>query len=134
MLETGRVTKIEGKNAVVSMLPSDSCAGCNRCSKSGEGKELLAENSVGAAEGDWVEVSVSDGSRLAATVIVFLIPLAALAAGLLLGSLWGELWMFLLGVIFMLLSYTIVWAADRLVKKKRGFLPVIIQIKEKNNE
>lgn len=94
----------------------------------------MAENSVGAAEGDWVEVSVSDGSRLAATVIVFLIPLAALAAGLLLGSLWGELWMFLLGVIFMLLSYTIVWAADRLVKKKRGFLPVIIQIKEKNNE
>jgi len=134
MLETGRVTRIEGKNALVSMRPQGGCVGCNRCAKSGTGKELLAENRAGAEPGDLVEVSVSERSRLAATAVVFLIPLAALAAGLLLGSLWGELWMFLLGVIFMLLSYTIVWAADRLIKKKRGFLPAIIKIKEKNNE
>lgn len=134
MLETGRVTDVKGKIAFVSMQPEGGCAGCNRCFKRDGGNELMTENPVGAVPGDVVEVQLSARSRLVAMIVVFLIPLAALGLGLWIGSFWGELWMFLTGVICLVLSYTIVWAIDKLLKKKRNFMPVIIKIKEKNNE
>ena len=111
------------------MRPAGGCAGCNRCAGK-NGRELIADNAIGAKAGDIVSMEISERSRLAAAVTVFLIPLAALALGLFLGSLISELWMFLLGVILTVLSYTIVWAADKLLKNRKGFLPVIVKIEK----
>mgnify|MGYP000796005894 FL=1 len=129
MFESGEVKRAEGGRATVVMRPAGGCASCNRCAGK-NGRELIADNAIGAKAGDIVSVEISERSRLAAAVTVFLIPLAALALGLFLGSLISELWMFLLGVILTVLSYTIVWAADKLLKNRKGFLPVIVKIEK----
>ena len=121
MFESGEVKRAEGGRATVVMRPAGGCAGCNRCAGK-NGRELIADNAIGAKAGDIVSVEISERSRLAAAVTVFLIPL--------LGSLISELWMFLLGVILTVLSYTIVWAADKLLKNRKGFLPVIVKIEK----
>lgn len=73
MFESGEVKRAEGGRATVVMRPAGGCAGCNRCAGK-NGRELIADNAIGAKAGDIVSVEISERSRLAAAVTVFLIP------------------------------------------------------------
>lgn len=47
-------------------------------------------NSVGAKEGDRVEISVPTGSFLTLSMLVYLVPVVALIIGAYLGTLWAD--------------------------------------------
>ena len=70
MFESGEVKRAEGGRATVVMRPAGGCAGCNRCAGK-NGRELIADNAIGAKAGDIVSVEISERSRLAAAVTVF---------------------------------------------------------------
>ena len=54
MFESGEVKRAEGGRATVVMRPAGGCAGCNRCAGK-NGRELIADNAIGAKAGDIVE-------------------------------------------------------------------------------
>lgn len=90
------VLRVEGRDAVVRVARQN---GCGRCSEAGGcGTSLMgqlfgqecstyrAPNVVGAQPGDAVEVSVPDRGPLTAALLVYVLPLAGLLGGALLGQ------------------------------------------------
>jgi sigma-E factor negative regulatory protein RseC len=51
---------------------------------------IVVENTLGARQGDWVEISVPAVSLLKISLAVYLIPILALVLGAVLGSVWAE--------------------------------------------
>ena len=139
-----RVKRVhENGTAEVVCIRESACSGdCHKCSGCGAAKEtirLTAENPIGAAAGDLVNLRSETGPVLKAAVVLYMLPLVlffagyglAVAAGLS-GALWGCL-AFLLSIVLIVVYdrrmakkdntiYTITgYAADTLLKsKKRG--------------
>ena len=81
------VTEINGDTAVVRFKRSKACGDCHACVSFGTdeaGTEL--KNTLGAKVGDRVAVELHSGSVFTASLILYGIPLAALLAGVLIGS------------------------------------------------
>lgn len=91
--EEGMVTSVEGAYALVRVIRS---AGCAHCPSAGschiEPDQTIivkARNRAGAKVGQRVQLSVAPGSVLAASFLLYLLPLS----GLILGSIIGKLLM-----------------------------------------
>ncbi|TAN71189.1 MAG: Fis family transcriptional regulator [Gallionella sp.] len=96
MLETRAiVVRVDGRHALVRANQGN---GCGQCSGKGCGagklsqlfcgkpRQFQVDNPIGASVGDEVVVSVADGAVLRGIGLVYLLPLALLAAGAMLGS------------------------------------------------
>lgn len=96
MLETRAiVVRIDGQYALVQANQGNGCEQCNGkgcgsgklsqlfCSKP---RQFRVDNSIDASVGDEVIVSVSDGAVLRGIGLVYLLPLALLVVGVVLGS------------------------------------------------
>jgi len=97
MLETRAiVVQIDGQHALVQANQGNGCGQCNGkgcgtgklsqlfCSKP---RQFQVDNPINASVGDEVIVSVMDGAVLRGIGLVYLLPLALLVAGAMLGSL-----------------------------------------------
>jgi sigma-E factor negative regulatory protein RseC len=77
--EIGRVSRLEGALAVVSVSKTSACEGCaargacHTLSGSGE-RELRAVNQVGAVPGDQVELQIPTRAGLRAAILAYLLP------------------------------------------------------------
>ena len=128
--EEGRVTAIDGGYAYVAAKPSSSCEGCSQkgvCHVLGGSGDLIikAINDVRAGVGDHVVVAVSSRTFFKASAVIYLLPVAALIAGGMMGKsiaksidtgISPELLSALLGFIFLGASFFIV----RTLAKKIG--------------
>ncbi|MBN2372597.1 SoxR reducing system RseC family protein [bacterium] len=89
--EEGIVVKIMPEGALVRVKKSGSCHCCPSAKLCGVGdggeKDVLAENPVGAIQGQHVEIEVPDGLFLRASFIVYIFPVLGLIMGGLLGRL-----------------------------------------------
>jgi len=86
MIERGKVVKIEGERTVVEMEPTSQCGACRACVLGEGGKMSVDVPTVpGVSVGDQVEVDIPV-SRLRAIVTVFVLPLAAVLLGAVLGN------------------------------------------------
>lgn len=96
MLETrARVVQIDGQYALVQVSQSNGCEQCNGkgcgsgklsqlfCSKP---RQFRVDNSIDASIGDEVIVSVADGAVMRGIGLAYLLPLALLVLGVVLGS------------------------------------------------
>lgn len=88
--EEGRVTGVEGIYAYVAARPGSSCDGCSQkaaCHVLGGSGDMIikAINEARAMVGDSVIVAVSSKSFLKASAVIYLLPVAALIFGGLLG-------------------------------------------------
>ena len=88
--EKGIIEKISHSDAVVRIQKSSACAHCESrgaCQVS-EGKAMLIEvaNDLQAKVNDHVEISVPEGSLLKLSFLVYFVPILALIAGALGGS------------------------------------------------
>lgn len=96
MLETrATIVQIEGQYALVKASQGNGCEQCNGkgcgsgklsqlfCSKP---RQFRVDNSIDASVGDEVIVSVADGAVLRGIGLVYLLPLALLVVGVVLGS------------------------------------------------
>ncbi|WZL73996.1 SoxR reducing system RseC family protein [Clostridiaceae bacterium 35-E11] len=133
MEKIGRVVHISGSIAKIEMLRTSACGEkCSSC-KGGCSKTGLyidVENTLGAVPSQFVKIKVETKTVMKAAFLAYIVPLFMLIVGIVSGSylhpLLGlafaaELFSFLLGVIFMTLSYGIVKIFDR-IYQSRGII------------
>lgn len=88
MTQQGMVTALEENKARVAFVRSEACAQCRMCEMgTREQVTLLVPNDIGAALGDTVLVELHDTKVFRASFVAYVIPLAALLAGIGLGQL-----------------------------------------------
>ena len=101
MRQTGKVIETKGKKAIVRFVRSDACGHCNACFHLGSNEaDIDIDNVLGAKAGDMVGIEMHGKSVLRASLILYGIPLIALLVGAYLGSLQGDLYAALGGVLF----------------------------------
>jgi positive regulator of sigma E activity len=88
MQERGVVTRVIAPDVVEVSLPtSESCERCRACHRSADGAATIeAAGASGAKPGDSVEVEISARGVVAASFVVYLLPVFSLIAGYVLGS------------------------------------------------
>lgn len=134
MIRTGEVVeRNEGLLTVVFERPA-ACTSCNGClSKQCTNVELPGEAEVG----DQVEVQLPDKSVVGASAIAYVIPLALLLAGLLLGSMLHgplgvrmgqDLFAALAGGVSLGIGLLIVYGIDRRLRGRRDWQPRIVSV------
>jgi sigma-E factor negative regulatory protein RseC len=87
--ERGIVERIDNQKAMVRVKKSSACASCgSRDSCNISGRDMLVEvsNDLKAETGDFVEISVPEGTLLRLSVLVYLLPVIALMIGAFLGN------------------------------------------------
>jgi sigma-E factor negative regulatory protein RseC len=142
LTKTGVVKAIQGHMALVVTRLEPECESCkakDACTSLGGGganAEVRARNTVGAEVGDVVTISMRGSSLLKASFLVYMLPILAMAGGIILGHLLSRVISVdknLLVGIFALLAFlgVFVWLkkqGDKL-SRKGEFIPKIISKK-----
>ncbi len=120
----GVVVGIHSGRATVRFTRGKLCEHCGACISVGETEmELTVANTLGAAVGDRVEVSLAPKRIVQASLLAYAIPLALLLLGVWLGSLYSDTAALICGLIGCAGGYL----ALRLIEKRGGmrreFLP-----------
>ena len=83
--EQGIVEEVSGRNVVIRIEKTSACATCQSRESCGEasGKDMIIEvaNELGVGKGDRIEISIPSGSFLMLSLLVYILPVAALIAG-----------------------------------------------------
>jgi sigma-E factor negative regulatory protein RseC len=135
MREIGCVRSASGDTAMVAMPMSGECKKCGICAVAAGGKEVLLEatNAVGASQGDTVEIEIAAGRVVAAAFIVYMIPIIMTIVGFLIGNVitGGDADATLpivLAVVFLVVSFLLVWTYDRRLRKVERRQAVVTRI------
>lgn len=129
MKQQGIVVSIKGNNAEVKFKRESACGGnCGSCGGCDNFRTVTAVNSVNAKEGDSVEIETPSKTVLGAAMAVYVIPLAVLIIGYVLGNaiFKSEGFGILFGFAFMAASYIIISLVSK--KHKKIYQPVICRI------
>jgi sigma-E factor negative regulatory protein RseC len=134
--EIGRVTKVEGQQAIVEMDRHSACAHCGICTAGIQDKmEIVADNSLGSKVNDLVKVAVPGPVILKSAFIVYVIPLFGLVLGYLLGRrLGGEKAGVALGISSVALVLYGLHYYDRKLKKENKLIVQITEILQEEKE
>jgi sigma-E factor negative regulatory protein RseC len=98
MLETRAIViRLEGAEAIVEARQGGSCGQCSQEKTCGKAAQLFSSaprsfrvrNDMNARVGEEVQISMADGVLLRSAVVMYLLPLALLLAGGMLGSHWA---------------------------------------------
>ena len=92
--ETGVIEGILDKKVLVRVRKSSACENCetrDACHVVGD-KDMMIEvaNDIQAEEGDHVEISVPTRSLMKISLLVYILPIAALIVGALIGESWSH--------------------------------------------
>lgn len=130
MTETpARVVRVEGD---VAWVVTESPTSCGACGGKGCGSSLYArmlhprepeypvDNLIAAQVGEWVVVGIPDGILLRAAVAAYVVPLALVLLGSVVGMAWGELQAMVGAGIGLALS--LVWWKTRRVTARPALL------------
>lgn len=144
MKETGSVIKVKGKTATVRFSRKSACENCGMCAfkKNEMFVKVKLPNVLHAQVGDEVAVEMGTGFVLTAAMIVYIIPLLAMAIGIFAFEPFGMTIQISLAVAFLLIGFIIAALLDRFViRKKKGMKPQMVEIinasslkEEQNNE
>ena len=130
MIVTGTVKKTDKNIAETEITRSsacgDSCATCGLCP--GRSMVVKADNSIGAAEGASVLLSMSDKKVLGAAFLVYVIPVIMLIIGYAIGkaAFKTEPGAIAVGFALMALSFAAIIIIDRRVRQH--YTPKIVKI------
>jgi sigma-E factor negative regulatory protein RseC len=118
MAEIGEVIEVKEPYVVVRLIRSEACGKCNACSVGLQSTEMIleAENRCDAKLGDQVEI-----------FIMYVIPLFALMAGLVIGYMIfeNELLIFGIGILMMATSYILIRMNEKRFKTSE-FRPIAL--------
>lgn len=145
MNRNGVVTAVKGERAVVQLLKHTACGDCGACHLGDDSKHIKIEcaNEVGAQVGEFVEIDLESPNVLGAAFIMYMIPLAALLAGVLgtsliymllssngiaAGSAYKELVGAGVGVVLMALSYFIIKSKEDKFSDSQKYLSRITKV------
>ena len=139
MKEIGQVISIGDNTALVRFERSSACQKCGACMMSQSQKEMLlnTENTLGASEGDWVQVDIESPVIIRASLISYIFPLLMLIAGLVIGYFLNEavrifdnseIAASILGILFVAGAYFGIRLLEPRLRKNRGFAPKMIAL------
>ena len=129
MHEQGVVTRVVAPGRVeVVMQSSAACDKCGACHRDAEGAVAIeASDATGAKDGDSVEIEISTGGVVAASFVVYLLPVFFLIAGYVFGStligffhirISGEAGGIVSALLFLAASFGVVRWYDGAVRRK----------------
>ena len=134
MRESGIVTQIDGKYAIVKVDKKDECSKCGMClfPKNASSIDFRAKNKLGAEVGDKVIIENKENTKLLGAILAFLVPLVlmGLSAVITYTVIGKEIYMLILSVISIVLWYTILAIIDKRLKNSVKFSPEIIAIEK----
>ena len=131
MQSVGQVVAVTNNVARVRFERTKACGKCRACLSFGETQaEVELPNTLHAKVGDWVEISLHEGEVAKASLLAYGIPLAGLVAGVLLGSLWGEIAAVFCGLLFALGGFGVLKLLEPKFSRMGSFAPRMIRIKQ----
>ncbi len=141
MEQVGYVRKTFNGMAEVEVRRISSCGGgCSSCGGSCNVPNVIVsiENSINAKVGDYVEIKAKSEKVIKYALIVYMIPFAMLILGIMLGmNLFQsmnianyETYGFMVGLIFLGISFFIVRRIDNSIKKKNENVMEMVKILE----
>ena len=139
--ENGIVIEEKGDEAVVEVKRTGACSCCaakGACATFGGASDahVSVKNDIGAKPGNTVEIGIEETSLLVASFFVYLMPIAALFGGAVVGSMifggssGGIPALFGLGGL--VIGLFLVFLVDPHLKKKKNMRPHIVRIIERN--
>ena len=143
MQEQGKITKLNGDIATVSIDKKTECDKCGMCLFPNGAKAIEFEtvNTLNANVGDVVLIERQEKGKLTAIILVFLVPLLLILLSSLVAIfiIESELWMLWLSLITLALWFSVLPAIDKKLKKTQSFTTEMISIiakcdKEKKDE
>jgi sigma-E factor negative regulatory protein RseC len=138
--EEGIVMEARDGIAKVSILAKSACEKCASagvCHPGDEDSYMEASNPLGAKKGQKVKVVLAPQVFLKASIILYGIPMAVFVAAAIIGKNAGlkyggeaqsDLWAFLSGMAFMLVSFFFIRRYNTKVEKTKEYKPVIVEI------
>lgn len=139
MTEECVVKSIKNGTAYISLAAKNGCGGCKACAFGRTSKVTIAAlMDVECQEGDLVLVEMPKKDTTSLALLIFLIPLVFLVVGFFIGGILKSIAARLTSsFVFLVLSIPICWLIDKLIRKKRDYMPIIIKIiskKEQEND
>jgi len=138
MKEKGQIVEItEDGLAVVKINRSSYCSSCGACNMGAHQDEMLLKvpNRLNGKPGDLVELDLEAASILKASAIVYLIPLAALLIGVVLGYILAyqvngnaELFGAVGGILMAVLAFLGIRMMEPTFKRQKKYSPQIVSI------
>jgi sigma-E factor negative regulatory protein RseC len=138
--EEGIVMETYGGMAKVAVLAKSACEKCASagvCHPEGEDSSMEASNPLGAKKGQKVKVVLAPQVYLKASIILYGIPMTIFVIAAIIGKNVAEqfgrdassdLWAFISGMIFMLVSFFFIRRYNKKVEKTQEYKPVIVEI------
>ncbi len=137
--EEGIVAETTGGTAKVAILKKSACESCAAAGvcHPGDQEFMEADNPLGAKKGQKVKVVVAPQVYLKASIVLYGVPMAALAAGAVIGKNIAErfgaakdsdLWAFVAGMGCLLVSFIFIKMYNKKVEKSQKYRPVIAEI------
>lgn len=131
----GTVIGIDGDKAKVVFKRSKACGDCHACVSFGsDSAETEIKNTLGAKVGDRVEIRLHSGSVFKASFILYGIPLAALLAGVLIGSRFGDVWAAAAGIGAAVTALIVIRLFEPKFRKMGEFDPIMTAIVTDSND
>lgn len=139
MEEEGRVINLKGDLATVEIERKSDCGTCRACTL-GAGNTMIAEaeNPLGAKIGQRVRVEISSREILKGAFLIYILPPLALILGMMLGiTITNRSGFFkessqtvglVLGLVFLVLSFVLIWRHSKRAKDRNAYRSKIIQI------
>lgn len=145
MKEYGEVIGIRGKVADILFKRTSACGKCGACGMLAHMDEITiqAENTLDAKKGDQVLVEFSDSSAMKASALAYLIPLAMLFIGVIIGYYMNTLVLHVAegdvvaaigGVVFTAIGFLILKFIDPKFKKNTKYMYKMVEIKQNSDE
>lgn len=133
MIQTGLVVAAGDGKATVRIVRSDACGKCNACFSFGKNEaDIELDDPIGVAPGDRVRIELHGKSVFRASLLMYGIPLVALIAGVLIGSIWGDLYAAICGVALAAGTFFIFRALEPKLSRMSTFKPRIIEAVDNN--
>ena len=132
MTEFGVVLNVKEDFAQVRVGRNSACASCGKCGMTEKQKyvDFYANNTVGAASGDTVELDIPEGNSAKFALIAYFIPLlpALVLLFLALGLKWADWLALILFFAGLAVGFAVLAIIDKVRKHKWMESPIIVKI------
>lgn len=138
--EEGVVVEIAGDHIIVECDPHDMCVSCSAkkgcmMADSGKVRRISMNNWINASVGDTVLFTVDSSGIVAASLVIYIVPVVSLFAGLFAGYRFHEYLMLdkdgasaILGVLLFFLSFFLIKFFSGFTQNKAIFQPKAVKI------
>ncbi len=130
-MEVGVIKEVIDNKAIITLERKSACADCHACELSEDKKEMTmtAINECNGKVGDSVFIELVVERLMFATFIVYGVPLITTVLGFVLGYVIfkNEVSSFLLGIIFMVITYLVIRKFDKFFNNDK-YIPVAKKI------